>query len=99
MDSNNGQLSKDNSSQIPDETIRRFLLGGLEAAEQTTFERQLMLDQALGARVRLAELELADDYAYKRLSTSERELADKAFLLGAERARKVRVSLLLQEKF
>ena len=50
MDGNNGQLSQDNSSQIPDETIRRFLLGGLEAAEQTTFERQLMLDQALGAR-------------------------------------------------
>ncbi len=99
MASNNGQFEQDNSSGFPDEMIRRFLLGDLSATERPAFEERLLVDDALAARVRLAELELADDYAYGQLSGTERELITEKFLLSADRERKVRVSRSLRDHF
>ena len=92
MAGNNGQFEQANSSGFPDEMIRRFLLGDLNATERPVFEQRLLIDDALAARVRLADLELADDYAYGQLSRAERELITEKFLLNADRERKVRVS-------
>jgi len=99
MASNNGQFEQANSSGFPDEMIRRFLLGDLNATERPVFEQRLLVDDALAARVRLAELELADDYAYRQLSNAERELFTEKFLLSADRERKVRVSRSLRDHF
>jgi hypothetical protein len=87
------------SDGFSDETIRRFLLGSLSASEQTLFEQRLMSEVGLDARARLIELDLADDYAYGRLTTSERKLFVQRFLVTADRQRKVRVSELLHDRF
>jgi hypothetical protein len=99
MASNNGQFEQANSSGFPDEMIRRFLLGDLNATERPVFEQRLLVDDALAARVRLAELELADDYAYRQLSSAERDLITENFLLTTDRERKVRVSRSLRDHF
>ena len=90
---------QNNSADFPDDTIRRFLLGRLSALEQPGFEQRLFADNILHARVRLAELELADDYAYGRLDNLERELFVEKFLVSAERRRRVKVSRVLRDRF
>lgn len=82
--------------QFSDETIRRFLLGGLDATEQTALEQSLFTDGELEERVRLAELELSDDYAASRLSESERNMFETGFLLTDSRQRQLNVSQTLQ---
>lgn len=93
------QLEKGDSAEVVDEMIRRFLLGDLSASEQPAFEHRLLIDHALARRVRLAELELADDYAYERLSGAERELLEQTLRLSADRGRQVEVSRSLREQF
>ena len=90
---------RNNSIEFSDEAIRRFLLGRLKASEQLTFERQLFSDPRLDARVRLAELDLADDYAYRRISAGEHDLFEEKFLVSADRRRKVDVSVALRDRF
>jgi hypothetical protein len=85
--------------EFSDEMIRRFLLGGLSSAEQPVFEQSLFSDDDLDARVRRAELVIADDYAYDRLNQTERDLFEKKFLVSAERRRKAEVSRVLRERF
>jgi hypothetical protein len=85
--------------EFSDEAIRRFLLGRLRAPEQVAFERQLFSDPRLDSRVRLAELDLADDYTYLRLSAGERERFEEKFLVSANRRRKVEVSIALRDRF
>jgi hypothetical protein len=94
-------MSEDNKTpvELPDEMIRRFLLGGLSASEQPGFEEQLFSDDGLDGRVRHAEFELADDYAYGRLNQAERSLFEKKFLVSADRRRKIEVSTVLRERF
>jgi hypothetical protein len=92
-------LHENGSRDFPDETIRRFLFGRLSALEQPAFEQHLFADDSLNARVRLAELELADDYAYGRLDETERELFEEKFLVSADRRRKVKVSRVLRDRF
>lgn len=99
MISDNGQTAPNSSSEFSDETIRRFLLGNLSAAERPAFEQRLLIDHALAARVRLAEFELADDCTDESLSSGERELLEEAFLLSADREQKVRVSRSLRDRF
>jgi hypothetical protein len=79
--------------------IRRFLLGGLNSSEQPAFEQGLFSDDGLAGRVRRAELELADDYAYGRLAAGERDLFEKKFMVSADRRRKLEVSSGLRERF
>src|SRR5260370_26213318 len=91
--------NRNNSSEFSDEAIRRFLLGRLSASEQPAFEKQLFSSTLLDARVRLAELDLADDYAYGRISAGERDLCEEKFLVNSDRRREVEVSIALRDRF
>jgi hypothetical protein len=88
-----------NSVEFTDDAIRRFLFGRLSAAEQTTLEERLFTDGGLEARVRLAEFDLADDYALERLNAADREAFEEKFLLSSERKRQLRVSAALRDRF
>ena len=87
-----------NGQAFSDETIRRFLLGALSETEQARFEQSLFTDGELSERVRLAELELSDDFAAGRLSRPERDRFGAGFLLTDDRQRQVKVSGALQER-
>jgi hypothetical protein len=91
--------SDNNSREFSDAAIRRFFLGRLSAAEQTTLEERLFTDDSLEARVRLAEFDLADDYALERLSAADRKAFEDKFLLSAERKRKLIISSALRDRF
>src|SRR5260221_6840941 len=92
-------LDTNNSPEFSDDAIRRFLFGRLSAAERTTLEERLFTDHTLEARVRLAEIDLADDYALECLSPPDREAFAEKFLLSAERQRQLRVSTALHDRF
>lgn len=86
----------DNGQQdFSGETIRNFLLGELTGGDQSQFEEQLLTDDDLAERVHLAELELCDEYASKRISDGERQ----SFLLTDDRKRAVNVSTALRDRF
>jgi hypothetical protein len=90
----------DNKHQIiSDETIRRFLLGELTGGDQSHFEEQLLMDEDLAARVRLAELELSDDYASTRVSNHQQQLFRERFLLTLDRKQALAVSTALGDRF
>jgi hypothetical protein len=99
MADNHDHLDGNGSGEFSDETIRRFLLGGVSASERPLFEQRLITDDDLDARVRLAEFELADDYAFERLSASERKLFEQKFLLASSRQHQLRVSMALRDRF
>jgi len=91
--------TRNSSVEFSDDAIRRFLFGRLSAAEQTALEERLFTDNSLEARLRLAEFDLADDYALERLSAADREAFAEKFLLSAERKRQLRVSSALRDRF
>ena len=100
MTDNNDQYHDGKGTQeFSDETIRRFLLGGLSASEQPIFERRFITDDDLDTRVRLAELDLADDYAFERLNTLDRERFEQKFPLTSDRQKQVLVSKVLRDRF
>ena len=82
-----------------DESIRRFLLGSLNATDQSRFEHSLFVDESLEERVRLAELELSDDYSANRLSRADRDQFRRRFLLTTDREKKLEVSRALHDNF
>ena len=96
MDEQKEQLGKHESASVSDETIRLFLLGSLSEDERTKFDERLFVDDELEERVRLAECEIADDYAAERLSAQERELFNEKFMRTAERKQKLAVSQALR---
>src|SRR5260370_28898943 len=98
MDRNNGHFEQDNSSGFSDDTIRRFLLGELSESEQPLFEQQLFADAGLYARVRLAEIDVADDYAFERLNASDRALFERRFLVTGRRQQMFKVSTALRDR-
>ena len=85
--------------EYSDEVVRLFLFGKLPAAQQVTFEERLFSDEQFETRVRLAENELADDYAYERFSATERDLFEQRFLVSTARQQQVRVSSALRDRF
>lgn len=91
-------MTNENFNQ-PDDAIRGFLLGRLGAAEQAKFEQQLMTDQRLHERVRLAEFRLADEFVAGRIGSIERQRFLKTFMLTEERRRIVSVSDELCRRF
>jgi hypothetical protein len=91
--------ARNDSIDFSDEAIRRFLFGRLGPAERSTFEEHLFTDDRLEARVRLAEFDLADDYAFARLGAVDREAFEQKFLLSAGRKRKLNVSTALRDRF
>jgi len=99
MTSNNGHGEQNNSSGFSDETIRRFLFGQLSESEQPLFERQLFADTGLETRVRLAEIDLADDYAFERLTAADRALFEERFLVTSRRRRGLGISTALRDRF
>ncbi len=91
--------NKQYTQNFSDDSIRRFLLGQLPASELTPFEEQLFINGDLEARVRLAEFELADDYAFKRLTESETESFRERYLLTTDRNQKLNVSQAIRDRF
>jgi len=90
---------QNHSQSFSDDSIRRFLLGQLQANAQSSFEEQLFTDSELEARVRLAEFELADDYAFKRLTESETDAFRERYLLTSDRNQKLNVSRAIRDRF
>jgi len=88
-----------NSIPFSDDLIRAFLLGRLDAADQKQFEEKLIADDDLGARVRLAEFRLADDFVSERIDRVDRRRFKKTFLLTDERRRQLMVSTALRDRF
>jgi hypothetical protein len=99
MTTNTQQFDGDGTQAFSDETIRRFLLGELGAPEQPLFEQRLITDDGLDARIRLAEFDLTDDYAFGRLSAADQERFEKRFLLTSNRQQKLEVSRALRDRF
>jgi hypothetical protein len=93
------QFDKNNSPEFSDDAIRRFFFGRLSPAGQAALEERLFTDDSFEARGRLAEFDLADDYALERLNAADREAFEKKFLLSAERERQLRVSTALRDRF
>ena len=91
--------ARNNSVEFSDDAIRGFLFGRLNPAEQPTLEKHLFRDDRLEARVRLAEFDLADDYALKRLSSADRLAFEQEFLLSSGRKRQLKVSTALRDRF
>jgi len=90
---------RNNSSEFSDDTIRRFLLGELSESEQPLFEQQLFTVAGFGARVRMAEIDLADDYAFERLNAGDLALFERRFLVTSKRQQMVKASTALRERF
>ena len=99
MADNHNHLPENGLQEFSDETIRRFLLGGLGASERPLFEQRFITDDGLDARVRLAEFDLADDYAFERLSAPDRRLFEQRFLLTPNRQHQLMVSAALRAQF
>jgi len=92
-------MIENHKQPISDETIRSFLLGKLTGGDQSHFEEQLFTDDDLAARVRLAELELCDEYASKRVSHQEQQIFRERFLLTLDRKQALEVSTALGDRF
>ena len=88
-----------NAADFSDETIRSFLLGRLSSTEQSVFEEQFLVNEELEARVRLAEFDLTDDYAFGRLSATDQTQFEQTFPLTTERKQKLNVSTALRDRF
>jgi hypothetical protein len=87
-----------NPSEFSDDVIRRFLLGNLRDDERPAFEARLFEDDELETRVRLAELDLADEYALARLTAADREQFQRNFLVTENRRAAVKVSKALHDR-
>lgn len=83
------------ADSISDDTIRRSLLGCADPDEQANFETLLLLDDQFAKRVYRLEFELADDFAFGRLSAPEQQLFTSHFLVTHDRARELAVSQAL----
>ena len=84
------------ADSISDDTIRRSLLGCADPDEQANFETLLLLDDQFAKRVYRLEFELADDFAFGRLSATEQQLFTSHFLVTHDRARELAVSQALR---
>lgn len=92
-------IESTSSMAFSDDTIRRFLLGELAEAEQGAFEKRLVADDELEARVRVSELALADDYARQHLTHEESLLVQERFLVTRDRQHMAAVSQALHDRF
>ncbi len=90
-------LSSPNHTRFSEAMIRRFLLSQLSRRERSAFEEALFTDARLEQRVRLAEIELTDDYAFGRLRGVETKLFETNFLCSVDRARLLSASRALRE--
>ena len=96
---NSPHSHKQASPAFSDDLIRRFLLGRLNSTEQSSLEEPLFIDEELESRVRLAELDLTDDYAFARLTATDRERFERKFLVSVDRRQALKVSRALYDRF
>src|SRR5574341_886155 len=80
-------IRSDHQKDFSEAVIRQFLFAQLSASDQSAFERSLFIDPELESRVRLAEIELSDDYVFGRLRFFEAKQFEKHFLCSTERAK------------
>lgn len=85
-------FSSNQNRVFSEPAIRQFLLAQRSRDDSTAFEESLFTDAAFAQRVRLAEFELADDYAFGRLPSSEKTQFEKHFLCSAARLKILRAS-------
>lgn len=96
---NSGDRGNTGAASLSDETIRRFLLCRLSEDERAQVEERLFVDDEMEGRVRLAECELTDDFAFGRLSAEEREFFVSKFIVTDARRQKLAVSQALRSHF
>lgn len=99
MADDQNKLHEDGRREFSDDAIRRFLLGALAASLQPFFERRLLIDDELDARVSRLECDLADDYAFDRLNSGDRDLFEKHYPASPDRQRTLLVSSVLFDRF
>ena len=85
--------------KFSDAVIRRFLLAQLSAREQSAFEAALLSSSRLEQRVRLAEIDLVDDYAADRLRPKDCTAFLEKFLVTNRRHKQLAVSTALRNSF
>ncbi len=91
--------SKQSTDLPDDEALRGFLLSRLKEIDQKNFEEKLMTDDRVHDRLRLAELQLADDFAADKLDQFDRERLSKTFAVTDDRRRMLAVSAALHRRF
>src|SRR5215510_10398793 len=84
--------------EFSEEEVRQFLLTTLGSEKQHAFESSLLANEQLERRVRLAEFELCDDYAARKLTRSDAKLFESSFLITNDRKVKLRVSRALHDQ-
>lgn len=99
MADNHNHFQAHGSPDFSDAAIRRFLLGALSTSQQPLFEQRLIVDDGLDARVSLLEVDLADDYAFGRLSAADQRRFEERFLLTSDRQQTLEVSMALRDRF
>jgi hypothetical protein len=82
-----------------DDAIRQFLLGQLREEKRGAFEFSLFFDRSLEQRTQQAEIELADDYAMRRLRSKELKAFVERFPFSTARRNQMEVSRALSEYF
>lgn len=99
MADNHNHSNENGAPDFSDEAIRRFLLGALSTSQQPLFEQRLIGDDGLDARISLLEVDLADDYAFGRLSAADQRRFEERFLLTPDRQQTLEVSMALRTRF
>jgi hypothetical protein len=84
-------------SPLSDDTLRLYLLGSLAENERLAIDELLLVDDELAERVELTASVLIDEYASKKLDSSERELFESNFLVTDERRHDLQLSSSLQD--
>lgn len=86
------------SGRFSDRELRQFLLAQLTGSNQIEFESALFSDPQLLQRVRLAEIDLTDDYAFGRLRGKEQSAFREKFLVSSGRRNALAISRALHEQ-
>ena len=82
---------------IDENTIRRYLLGGVAEAEAAAFETRLMTDDGLFEMLLIVEDELMDERAAGELSAEEQARFDAYFLTTPQRRERLELARALHD--
>ena len=80
-------------------TVRRYLLRQLSAAEQESVEYRLLSDDDFSEELEIVEDELIDEYFAGDLSQTERKQFEEAFLASPERQQKLQAAQAVTRYF
>ncbi len=72
-----------------DDKIKKYFLGKLNQAENSTFEEEFALDETLFEQAQMVESELIEQFLRRNLSASELDAFEKNYLITEERRKKV----------